>query len=63
MQELADLVELDPDLLDRYLAALSGRQQQQVGVAQALAADPPVLLMDEPYSAVGQVVRARLRTS
>jgi osmoprotectant transport system ATP-binding protein len=61
VQELADLVELDPDLLDRYPAALSGGQQQRVGVARALAADPPVLLMDEPYSAVDPIVRARLQ--
>jgi osmoprotectant transport system ATP-binding protein len=59
--ELAELVELDPDLLDRYPSALSGGQQQRVGVARALAADPPVLLMDEPYSAVDPIVRARLQ--
>ncbi|HEY7070868.1 MAG TPA: betaine/proline/choline family ABC transporter ATP-binding protein [Acidimicrobiales bacterium] len=59
--ELADLVELDPDLLGRYPSALSGGQQQRVGVARALAADPPVLLMDEPYSAVDPIVRARLQ--
>ncbi len=59
--ELAELVELDPDLLGRYPSALSGGQQQRVGVARALAADPPVLLMDEPYSAVDPIVRARLQ--
>ena len=59
--ELADLLDLDPSLLGRYPSALSGGQQQRVGVARALAADPPVLLMDEPYSAVDPIVRARLQ--
>jgi osmoprotectant transport system ATP-binding protein len=61
VDELVDLVGLDPELLDRYPAALSGGQQQRVGVARALAADPPVLLMDEPYSAVDPIVRERLQ--
>jgi osmoprotectant transport system ATP-binding protein len=61
VDELAALVDLDPALLGRYPAALSGGQQQRVGVARALAADPPVLLMDEPYSAVDPIVRARLQ--
>lgn len=60
-EELADLVGLDRDLLDRYPSSLSGGQQQRVGVARALAADPPILLMDEPYSAVDPVVRQRLQ--
>ena len=61
VHELVDLVGLDPALLARYPAALSGGQQQRVGVARALAADPPVLLMDEPYSAVDPIVRLRLQ--
>jgi osmoprotectant transport system ATP-binding protein len=61
VEELVELVGLDPELLGRYPAALSGGQQQRVGVARALAADPPVLLMDEPYSAVDPIVRARLQ--
>jgi osmoprotectant transport system ATP-binding protein len=61
VDELADLLGLERDMLGRYPAALSGGQQQRVGVARALAADPPVLLMDEPYSAVDPIVRARLQ--
>src|SRR5918994_3572304 len=61
VDELADILGLDRDLLGRYPSALSGGQQQRVGVARALAADPPVLLMDEPYSAVDPIVRARLQ--
>jgi osmoprotectant transport system ATP-binding protein len=55
-------VGLDPTLGDRYPAQLSGGQQQRVGVARALAADPPILLMDEPFSAVDPVVREDLQT-
>jgi osmoprotectant transport system ATP-binding protein len=61
VDELIELVGLDPQLLDRYPAALSGGQQQRVGVARALAADPPVLLMDEPFGAVDPIVRNRLQ--
>jgi len=54
-------VGLDPKLANRYPAQLSGGQQQRVGVARALAADPPILLMDEPFSAVDPVVRESLQ--
>ncbi len=59
--ELLDAVGLDRALAGRYPAQLSGGQQQRVGVARALAADPKILLMDEPFGAVDPVVRADLQ--
>ncbi|WP_159943035.1 MULTISPECIES: ABC transporter ATP-binding protein [unclassified Nocardiopsis] len=59
--ELMELVGLEPAQARRYPHQLSGGQQQRVGVARALAADPPILLMDEPFSAVDPVVRASLQ--
>ena len=60
-RELMERVGLDASLARRYPYQLSGGQQQRVGVARALAADPPVLLMDEPFSAVDPVVRKGLQ--
>ncbi|MEX0592225.1 MAG: ABC transporter ATP-binding protein [Nitriliruptoraceae bacterium] len=60
--ELLDLVGLEPSIYrDRYPKELSGGQAQRVGVARALAADPPVMLMDEPFGAVDPITRDRLQ--
>lgn len=59
--ELMDVVGLDRAMADRYPHQLSGGQQQRVGVARGLAADPNILLMDEPFGAVDPIVRAELQ--
>ncbi|MDT0180109.1 ATP-binding cassette domain-containing protein [Microbacterium sp. ARD31] len=59
--ELMDTVGLDHAMADRYPHQLSGGQQQRVGVARGLAADPNILLMDEPFGAVDPIVRAELQ--
>jgi osmoprotectant transport system ATP-binding protein len=61
VEELLDLVRIDPALRGRYPAQLSGGQQQRVGVARALAADPGVMLMDEPFGAVDPINREQLQ--
>ena len=61
VDELVALIGLDPGLRDRFPSQLSGGQQQRVGVARALAADPGVMLMDEPFGAVDPINRERLQ--
>lgn len=59
--ELLDLIGLDPEYGERFPSQLSGGQQQRVGVARALAVDPPVMLMDEPFGAIDPINRSRLQ--
>jgi osmoprotectant transport system ATP-binding protein len=62
VSEMLELVELDPKVFsNRYPKQLSGGQQQRVGVARALSADPPVMLMDEPFGATDPITRERLQ--
>jgi osmoprotectant transport system ATP-binding protein len=61
VEELIDLIGLPQDMRTRYPAQLSGGQRQRVGVARALAADPPLMLMDEPFGAIDPINRERLQ--
>jgi osmoprotectant transport system ATP-binding protein len=61
VEELLDLIGLPQDMRTRYPAQLSGGQRQRVGVARALAADPPLMLMDEPFGAIDPINRERLQ--
>lgn len=59
--ELLDLIQLPPDTKERYPESLSGGQQQRVGVARALAAEPDIMLMDEPFGALDPITREELQ--
>ena len=60
-QELIELVGLTKEMLDRYPSELSGGQKQRIGVARALASDPDIILMDEPFGAVDEIARTALQ--